>query len=233
MRNELIAIDKTNPWKKVRESGSGYRRERGVGGTCDGGQTQTGRSSSSPIHDHLDQFCKRWETKVVSFTVDLSIRDPLQLQREVLRPVPHIQGWRRCIWKQIPNILLSPKRKKETLRRGTERKRWGNHLYLLPSQSIWPRLQPRKSWLEKPSSRFCVPLVEKQRKVGVGGGGMKGATVWSKSSWPKSLKASSTVSVQRREQSAQEQLIAVIWLVEKRGTGPFSQCWRPIWCIKK
>lgn len=30
-------------------------------GTCDRGQTQTGRSPSSPIHDHLDQFCERDE----------------------------------------------------------------------------------------------------------------------------------------------------------------------------
>lgn len=62
------------------------------------------------------------QRKEVSFTVDLSVRDPLQLQQEVLRPVLHIQGGRCCIWKEIPNVLRSPT-ERETLGRGTERKR--------------------------------------------------------------------------------------------------------------
>lgn len=62
----------------------------------------------------------------------------------------------------------------------------------------------------------CFPLVEKQRK----GEKIKGATVQSESG---QLKIQ-LPSVQRRKQSAQEQLTAILWLVEK-GTGPLSQSW--------
>lgn len=62
----------------------------------------------------------------------------------------------------------------------------------------------------------CFPLVEKQRK----GGEDQGATVQSESG---QLQLQ-LPSVQRRKQSAQEQLIAVLWLVEK-GTGLLSQSW--------
>lgn len=64
MQNELIAIDKNQSMEKGQRIGSGYRSEpEKKKGTCDRGQTQTGRSPSSPIHDHLDQFCKRGEKK--------------------------------------------------------------------------------------------------------------------------------------------------------------------------
>ena len=62
----------------------------------------------------------------------------------------------------------------------------------------------------------CFPLVEKHRK----GEKIKGATV-------QSVYGQLQIqlpSVQRRKQSAQEQLIANLWLVEK-GTGPLSQSW--------
>lgn len=62
----------------------------------------------------------------------------------------------------------------------------------------------------------CFPLVEKQGK----GEKIRGATVQSESG---QLKIQ-LPSVQRRKQSAQEQLTAVLWLVEK-GTGPLSQGW--------
>lgn len=61
----------------------------------------------------------------------------------------------------------------------------------------------------------CFPLVEKQRK----GEKIKGAKVQSESG---QLQIQ-LPSVQRRK-SAQEQLIAILWLVEK-GTGPLSQSW--------
>lgn len=63
----------------------------------------------------------------------------------------------------------------------------------------------------------CFPLVEKQRK----GGEDQGATVQSESG---QLQIQ-LPSVQRRTQSAKEQLIAILWLVEKKGTGPLSQSW--------
>lgn len=59
----------------------------------------------------------------------------------------------------------------------------------------------------------CFPLVEQQRKEGEG----EGAKVQSESG---QLQIQ-LPSVQRRKQSAQEQFIALLWLVEK-GTGPLS-----------
>lgn len=185
----LLPLIKTNPWKRGRELGvatEANRKKKKVHVTE--GKHKLEDRRLHPFMTILTSSAKEArKRKEVSFTVDLSIRDPLQLQQEVLRPVLHIQGGRCCIWKQIPNILLSPT-ERETLRRRTERKRWVNQLYLLPSQSIWPRLQPRKSWLEKPSSQFCVPLVEKQREVG-GGEGDEGSYSLVKEQLAENLKA--------------------------------------------
>lgn len=171
MQNELIAIDKNQSMEKGQRKWEWLQKRTGKKKKkvhVTEGKHKLEDLRLHPFMTILTSSAKETrKRKEVSFTVDLSIRDPLQLQQEVLRPVLHIQGGRCCIWKQIPNILLSPT-ERETLRGRTERKRWVNHLYLLPSQSIWPRLQSRKSWLEKPSSQFCVPLVEKQREVGGG-----------------------------------------------------------------
>lgn len=61
----------------------------------------------------------------------------------------------------------------------------------------------------------CFPLVDKQRK------GRRSGELQSSQSGQLKIQLP---SVERRKQSAQEQLIAILWLVEK-GTGQISQSW--------
>lgn len=111
----LLPLIKPLGGKGAKEVGVATEANRKKNKVRDRVKGQTGRSPSSPVHDHLDQFCKRDETEAVSVTVGRVIRDPLQLQQAVQRPVLHLQGGRRCVWKQIPNILplnAPPDRKK-------------------------------------------------------------------------------------------------------------------------
>ncbi len=119
---------------------------------------KVGCSSSSPVHDHPDQFCKK-ETRKRQVWDSWS--------RSWQRPPPTTacgakatssssfgeSGWEMLHLEADPPYSAHPEERR--VKEGTERKRWGNHLYLLFSQSIWPCLWSKKSWLEKPSSLYA------------------------------------------------------------------------------
>lgn len=131
MRNDFIAIDKSNVWKRAEKEGVAteakekkkhtQKKPRYV--TRVKVKKKTGRLSSSAVHDHLDQFCKRDETTAVSFAPPRAAG--------CATPVFHLRGAgdKCCVRKQI-----HPPRQKE--RRATERKR--------VSQSLLTPIQPKR-----------------------------------------------------------------------------------------
>lgn len=87
---------------------------------CDRIKKTAGCTWSSPVHHHPDEFCKRGEKETdVRVMVEILAETPSNCS--MWHPALVRLGGRRCIWRQIPYILLIHRKKKDL--GGYERKR--------------------------------------------------------------------------------------------------------------
>lgn len=132
------------------------------------------------------------------------IRDLLQLQH-VEPGLPPTAWVGDAAFEDRSPYSADPEERRVEL--GTKRKRWGNHLHLQFSQKIRPCLWSKRSWLEKPSSLYAFLYLRSIEK------GRRSRELQSSQNGQLQIQLP---SVQRRKQSAQERLLAILWLVEKK-----------------